>query len=566
MPVNRNALLRYKTIDKCLQNRYRKWTIDDLVEACSDALYEYEGIDKGVSKRTVQGDIQTMRSDKLGYNAPIIVLDKKYYTYEDKEYSITNSPLTEQDLSKLSEAIGVMKQFQGFSHFQELNTMVQKLEDQIYAQQTHSKPVIDFEKNDNLKGLDFLDSLYKAIIRQQALEVTYQSFKARSANTFILHPYLLKEFRNRWFVFGKREGMAGIASLALDRIHHLQSSIKPFVKEPNFDPATYFEHIIGVSINPNTLPEKVQLLLNHKHAPYVETKPFHPSQKIVSRNYQGVIIELTVQLNFELEKLILGFGEGIQVLEPERLRVNIKNRLQASVELYQQEFTEKGLRAMNQRLQYKGHALFHRLYSKRAIFQFHKQYDRTFHSKERKDIEQLVQVYPKSGLFLFQHNFMKLLSNSYPKALLVDSYYYIHVPHFNTTWEQQQQLPVEPSQPNAPAWTAAQKEEVLQQSFSIYISLDEKFHEKVKMELLSGSHTKFHDPTTCQVIGESSYPYGTELGKGGAVIIRDLLIRRLTALKPGVTTQFIHLRFSEATLPEGWQWKQVLDVCNYKGS
>ena len=43
MPVNRNALIRYKTIDNCLRNPYRRWTLEDLVDACSDALYEYEG-------------------------------------------------------------------------------------------------------------------------------------------------------------------------------------------------------------------------------------------------------------------------------------------------------------------------------------------------------------------------------------------------------------------------------------------------------------------------------------------------------------------------------------------
>nr|WP_197684920.1 hypothetical protein [Proteiniphilum saccharofermentans] len=37
------------------------------------ALYEYEGRKVNVSKRTVQLDIQTMRSEKLGYNAPITV-------------------------------------------------------------------------------------------------------------------------------------------------------------------------------------------------------------------------------------------------------------------------------------------------------------------------------------------------------------------------------------------------------------------------------------------------------------------------------------------------------------
>lgn len=81
MPANKNALIRYKTIDNCLRNRYRRWTIDDLVDACSDALYDCEGITKGVSLRTVQNDIQMMRSDKLGYNAPIEVYDHKFYRY-----------------------------------------------------------------------------------------------------------------------------------------------------------------------------------------------------------------------------------------------------------------------------------------------------------------------------------------------------------------------------------------------------------------------------------------------------------------------------------------------------
>ena len=76
MPANRNALIRYKTIDTCLRNRYRQWTLEDLIDACSDALYEYEGIDKGISRRTIQMDIQMMRSEKLGYNAPIVVYDK----------------------------------------------------------------------------------------------------------------------------------------------------------------------------------------------------------------------------------------------------------------------------------------------------------------------------------------------------------------------------------------------------------------------------------------------------------------------------------------------------------
>ena len=89
MPANKNALIRYKTIDRCLSNRFRRWTLEDLVDECSMALREMEGMTKGVSVRTVQSDIQMMRSDKLGYNAPIEVYDLKYYRYSDPDYTIT---------------------------------------------------------------------------------------------------------------------------------------------------------------------------------------------------------------------------------------------------------------------------------------------------------------------------------------------------------------------------------------------------------------------------------------------------------------------------------------------
>lgn len=140
MPVSRNALIRYKTIDNCLRNHYRRWRLDDLVEACSDALAEYEGIYKGISRRTIQGDLQVMRSEKLGYNAPIVVIDKKYYTYEDPDYSITNSPLSESDIGRLSEAVEVLKQLSGFAQFAEMDALVSRLEDRVCATKHQSPP------------------------------------------------------------------------------------------------------------------------------------------------------------------------------------------------------------------------------------------------------------------------------------------------------------------------------------------------------------------------------------------------------------------------------------------
>ncbi|MCI4649810.1 WYL domain-containing protein [Phaeodactylibacter sp.] len=326
MPANRHALIRYKTIDACLRNRHRRWTLDDLIEACSDALYEYEGVDRILSRRTIQGDIQMMRSDKLGYNAPIVVKERKYYTYADPDYSIMQLPISQQGLQQLQEAVQVLKQFQGFDQFQQLSGLVQKLEGQVYAQQRQSLPVVDFERNDDLKGLEFLDPLYRAITQKQVVELTYQSFKARQPGSFLFHACLLKEYNNRWFVLGRRHTSSTIYTLALDRIQQLLPRPEERYVPPDFDASSYFQDVIGVTVQSKTRPRRVRIRVNRKNAPYLLTKPLHHSQQVLERNQEGAVVEIKVQHNLELESRLLAYGEGIEVLAPDRLRKRIAQR------------------------------------------------------------------------------------------------------------------------------------------------------------------------------------------------------------------------------------------------
>lgn len=336
MPVNRNALIRFRTIDNCLRNRFRKWTLANLITACSDTLYEYEGIDKGVSKRTVQADIQIMRSDKLGYNAPIIVVDRKYYTYEDPEYSITNIPLTDQDLNRLTEVVEILKQFKGFSHFQELSGMVQKLEDKVYTSKNKQERIIDFEKNEGLKGLEYLDEIYQAIQKKQTIAITYQSFKARQPGEIIFFPYLLKEYRNRWFLLGIKQGAPRMMTLALDRMKAIKTSIIPFRKNIHYDLSNYYQDVIGVTVSETLRPQIIHLFVYHSNAPYVLTKPLHPSQELVERQQKGIIISIKVQINYELEREILGFGDAMIVLKPQALKDRIWSKLRRANKHYEE--------------------------------------------------------------------------------------------------------------------------------------------------------------------------------------------------------------------------------------
>ena len=338
MPVNRNALIRYRTIDRCLQNRRRKWTIDDLIDACNEALYEYEGRKQSVSRRTIRLDLSAMRSDKLGYNAPIIGKDKKYYSYEDPEYSITNIPLTDRDLGILQEVSGLLRQFKGFSHFTGMSELIHRLDDKIHSEQSHSPTVIDFEKNELLAGIEWLDPLYRAIIARRTLKVIYQSFKARSSGEVTFYPYLLKEYRNRWFILGMKKQGKEILTFALDRIQDVSLlPDEPFREQANFDVHSYFSSIIGVTRNADQGLVEIQFRANREHAPYIRTKPIHSSQRVIEESATGTRFSITVIPNFELERELLGFGEGVKVLSPASFVRRIRYRIRLMNESYRSD-------------------------------------------------------------------------------------------------------------------------------------------------------------------------------------------------------------------------------------
>ena len=146
MPINRNTLLRYKTIDRMLR-KGRRATLQELIDACSDALYEAYGYGD-VSRRTIQHDIFEMRnSSELGYYAPISVVDRKYYRYDDYDYSITDVPLSETDMRQLTEAVELLKQMSSFKGFDDVEDVVNRLEDHVASMRFRVEPVILLEGN-----------------------------------------------------------------------------------------------------------------------------------------------------------------------------------------------------------------------------------------------------------------------------------------------------------------------------------------------------------------------------------------------------------------------------------
>ncbi len=193
MPLNRATLIRISTIDKCLQNHYRRWTIKDLIDACTDALAEFEGRSNPVSRRTFQNDLALMRSDRLGYNAPIVVRENKYYEYEDPDFSITHLPLNDEGLDALNSALDILRQLQGFPQLAQSIDTISKLNEQISRHTGASAPAMDMEHVTGYKGAKFIGDIYDAVRKQQTIFIEYQSFKARHPDSLAVYPYLRSE-------------------------------------------------------------------------------------------------------------------------------------------------------------------------------------------------------------------------------------------------------------------------------------------------------------------------------------------------------------------------------------
>lgn len=328
MAVNKNALIRYKTLDKCFSNPYRKYYINDLIEACNEVLAEHYCKETTVSRRQIFNDIDFMKSD-AGYEAPIDSLKdgrKVYYRYEDVSFSILNKPLTHEEKLALENAVELLSRIKGISGINSLENIETKL---IDVQNNSSKRnIISFEENEFLVGLEYLTPLYNYIKNSQVLTITYQSFKSEQEQVFIISPYYLKQFNNRWFLFGWNSGYENLQNLALDRIKEIKI-YDGIYKTSEVDFEEYFEDIIGVTNDLSKEVEKIIIVLSENIIPYIKSKPIHGSQKVIDNK-----LYLQVKLNYELESLILSYGENMKVLEPILLIDKLKDRVQKMNEFY----------------------------------------------------------------------------------------------------------------------------------------------------------------------------------------------------------------------------------------
>ena len=328
MSVNKNALLRYQTLDKCFRNFGRMYFWQDLLDECNDALMEFDSNNSGIGRTQLYSDIRFMESEQ-GWAIPLERIkydrNKVYYRYDDSNFSINNQPLSDMEAEKIRSAIQIISRFSGTPQFEWIDEMIPMLETK-FDLIPQKNEVMGFDDNMYLKGRDFLSPLLNAIINERVLLVKYQDFKSSEPYELIFHPYYLKQYNNRWFVFGLNlENQNPTWNLALDRIEALYETDKEY-KPTEIDWEDYFYDIVGVTLPQGVEKREIVLMFSPEVAPYVITKPIHPSQWHKNEP-SGLTVKIKVIPNFELEKQILSFGEQVQVISPEDLKDRIAERL-----------------------------------------------------------------------------------------------------------------------------------------------------------------------------------------------------------------------------------------------
>lgn len=334
MSKNKNALIRYHALDACFRNSGRNYSLEDLLESVNHALLEQNPTGNGIKKRQLFEDIKFMESEQ-GWEIPLQRMKEGktvFYRYSSFDFSIKNQPLNEWEAEKIKSALLLLSRFKGMPQFDWVDEILMQLQ-QSFRLENKSQEVISFDANEYLKNIHLFGEFYSAIVYQKVLEIEYQAFKNSESKKFEFHPYYLKQYNNRWFIIGLYPKYENYTHFALDRIVSIKEIASNYIST-NTDFETYFEDVIGVSKPKNSEVSKVILRVIPALKPYIITKPLHGSQKKFKENESGFYFSLELFINFELENLILSYGETMEVIEPESLRLKIKDRIEKNRELY----------------------------------------------------------------------------------------------------------------------------------------------------------------------------------------------------------------------------------------
>jgi len=319
MPTNKNAFLRYKCLDKLLSDRHHYYDRKTLTEKVNDMLYELGY--KPVGKRTIEKDLDALMCSP--FNAPIKEAKKNgklIVTYSDHSFSIFSQELSREERNLLREVLSTIGQFDGLDNFQWLEDF------KIGLGLEERRQIISFSNNPYLRNSNLLGILFDNISNEVVIRLSYHTFNAPSIRSINFHPYLLKQFNDRWFLLGAADEDKKILTFALDRIDKVESLPDRKYSPCPDDLAERFEDIVGVTYYEDSPVEHILFWASDFSRDYIETKPLHGTQTYQRGDAETKLRQQYPQLeggafytidcikNYELIRLLCSYGKELIVL------------------------------------------------------------------------------------------------------------------------------------------------------------------------------------------------------------------------------------------------------------
>jgi predicted DNA-binding transcriptional regulator YafY len=333
MSLNKQALIRYHVIDDCLSNRARKYTWAELREAVNLRLAEYGY--KGIGKTQIFNDINFLMNSY--FEAPIVKTKfgkTSFYSYDDTNYSIRNNTLTKTEINTIENLINILKTIGGINNMDWVSELIVELEEKLEFK-TITNEYISFQHNIDYVGLNFFSSILNAIQNKRVLRVVYQDFKSDLPYDIIFHPYYMKQFNNRWYVIGYNEAENNETwNLAFDRIKNIEEFKFQKFRTTMINWNDFFADFVGVTKKDEEIQKIEFIIQDVLQAKYIETNPLHETQKPLKEINGVFYTSIQVIPNYELENLLLSFGEKIKVVEPQSLVEKMKLHYQMATDLY----------------------------------------------------------------------------------------------------------------------------------------------------------------------------------------------------------------------------------------
>lgn len=326
MPKNKSYSDRKIILNELF--RTKAYSLSEIIQRVNERL------DITISKRTIQNDIQALRKEALEKEAEISCIEGRY-CYEPKNFNIFEVKVDPASVAKIKLAAALLKQIPGLDIHEELNEIFEKLEMRRINAEEDEYQFIQFDTRPEYTGAKYLAEILEAIKGETVISFDYQSFNHDIPIRIIVHPYLLKEWNNRWFLIGlpqhfHEKGEYEFHQYGLERI---KSKIKvekiEFYRHYKFDATTFYKNVIGITIPKDAKVEKIVLQFTKTRAKYIVTNPPHHSQKLIEESETHLTFHYHLILNKELESLILSYGADVVIIEPPALKEQINKTVLA---------------------------------------------------------------------------------------------------------------------------------------------------------------------------------------------------------------------------------------------